>query len=210
MTESLVLSISGGAAGIVLAIWLTKMLAVWQPPIDIPVIPAINMDFRVMIFAVIASLLTGVLFGLAPALQSTRAELAPALKNEAVAERLRKFQIRDLLVGAQVALSVVLLVGSVLVVRSLRHALTVNMGLDPRQVATVSIDLGLQGYDETRGREFQQRLMERVRALPGIQSAGLIDGLPLTLNSSNSWIFVEGQPVPPPSETPSAAIFTSR
>ncbi len=100
------------------------------------------------------------------------------------------------------------MVGSVLVVRSLQHALSLNLGFEPRHAATVSFDLGLQGYDETRGREFQRRVLERVRALPGIESAGLIDGLPLSLNWNNSGVFIEGKPAPRAADTPLAAIFT--
>ena len=101
------------------------------------------------------------------------------MKNEAVAERLRRFQIRDILVAAQVALSVVLLVGSMLVVPSLQHALNLNLGFEPRHAAAVSVHLGLQGDDETRGREFQRRVLERVRSIPGIEAAGMINGMPL-------------------------------
>ncbi len=207
LTESTVLSLCGGGAGLVLSIWMTKLLAVWSPPIDVPVIPAVSVDFRVMLFAMGISLLTGLLFGLAPAMQSTRAELAPALKNEAVAERLRKFQVRDVLVAAQVALSVVLLVGSVLVVRSLQRALSVNIGFEPKQAAALSFDLGLQGYDETRGREFERRVLERVRALPGIKAAGLTSGIPLSLNWNNNGVYIEGKPAPAPSDVTLAATY---
>ena len=207
LTESVVLSILGGAAGVLLAIWLIDLFAAWRPPVDIPVIPKLAIDRAVLLFAMAASLFTGLLFGLVPALQSTRAGLAPALKNDAAVEKIRRFHLRDVLVAAQVALSVVLLVGSVLVVRSLQHALTLPMGFEPRHAASVSMDLALQGYDETRGREFKRRLTEKVRALPGIESAGLINALPLSLNISNSPILVEGRPVPRAAEMQLAGIF---
>ncbi len=207
LTESFVLSIAGGAAGILLALWLTGLFAAWRPPVDIPIVPMVGIDLRVMIFAALVTVLTGLLFGLAPALQSTRAELAPALKNEAVAERLRRFQIRDALVAAQIALSVILIVGSVLVVRSLQHALSLNLGFEPRHAAAVSFDLALQGYDQAPAREFQRRILERVRAMPGIESAGTVTGLPLTLNWSNSTVFVEGKPVPRASDATLAAMY---
>ena len=207
LTESMVLSILGGAAGVLLAEWLADLFTAWRPPIDVPVIPVVGLDLRVMLFALAASLVTGILFGLVPALQSTRAGLAPALKNEAVAERLRRFHMRDFLVAAQVALSVVLLVGSVLVVRSLQQALNLKLGFEPRHAASVSFDLALQGYDETRGREFQHRVMERVRSMPGIESAGTINGLPLSLNWSNSGVFIEGKPVPRAADVPMAAMY---
>ena len=207
LTESTVLSIFGGALGVLLARWMVELFAAWQPPVDVPVVPVLHIDSQVLVFAALASLITGIVFGLAPAIQATRAELAPALKNEAVDDRLRRFQLRDLLVGAQVALSVVLIVGSVLVVRSLRHALSLNLGFEPRHAASVSYDLSLQGYDATRAREFQQRVLERVRSLPGIEAAGLINGLPLTLNINNSGILLEGKPPANTADTPLAAMF---
>jgi len=207
LMESVVLSVAGGAAGVLLALWLTDLFAAWHPPVDMPVIPALAIDRTVLFFAALVSLLTGILFGLAPALQSTRTSLMPALKNEAPAKGLRRFHLRDLLVAAQVALSVVLLVGSVLVVRSLQHALSLHLGFEPRHAAAVSVDLGLEGYDESRGREFQRRLLAKVRALPGIESAGLINALPLTLNINNDSIFLEGKPVPRAADAPMAAMY---
>ena len=105
------------------------------------------------------------------------------------------------------ALSVVLLVGSVLVVRSLQNALSLHLGFEPKHAAAVSVNLGLEGYDESRGREFQRRLIDKVRALPGIESAGLINALPLTLSISTNRIFVEGKPVPRAADAPMAAMY---
>ncbi len=207
LTESVVLAFAGGAAGLLVAVWLTDLFAAWRPPVEAPVFPALTLDARVILFAGLASLFTGVLFGLVPALQSVRASLAPALKNEAPVQRFRRFQLRDALVAAQVALSVVLLVVSVLVVRSLQHALNLHLGFEPRHAASVSFNLALQGYDETRGHEFQRRLIEKVRAVPGIEAAGIISGLPLTLIISNNEILVEGKPVTRAAETPFAAMY---
>jgi predicted permease len=207
LTESLVLSIAGGAAGLLLAVWLTDLFAAWHPPVGAPVTASVGLDLRVLLFAVASSLATGILFGLAPALQSTRAGLAPALKNEAVAERLRRFHVRDFLVSAQVALALVLLVASVLVVRSLQQALNLKLGFEPRHAASVSVDLGLQGYDDTRSHEFQRSVLERVRAMPGIEAAGIVSGFPLTLNWNNSGILIEGKPVPRAADIPMAAMY---
>jgi predicted permease len=207
LTESLMLAIAGGAAGILLASWLNNLVNAWRPPIDIPVIPQVVLDPRVLLFTAGVSLLTALLFGLAPALQSTRAKLIGAIKNEAPSEKLRRLNLRDVLVTAQVALSVVLLIGSILVVRSLQHALSLNLGFEPRHAAVLSYDFAAQGYDEQRGREFQRRLLEKVRSLPGIEAAGIIDGLPLTLNISNSGIHVEGRPDPRAGEIPLANMY---
>ena len=207
LTESTLLSLAGGVAGLLLAFWLTALFSLWRPPIDVPVFPTLTVDARVMAFALAVSLATGLLFGLAPALQSAGTGLAGAMKNEAVGPRLRRFHARDVLVGAQVALSVVLLVGSVLVVRSLQHAMSLNLGFDPAHASQACMDLGIQGYNEARGLEFQRRLLERVRSMPGIQSAGIIDGMPLSLNSSNDAIFIEGKPAPKVADAPMAGAF---
>jgi predicted permease len=207
LTESLILSIGGGAVGILLARWLNDLVNAWRPPIDVPVIPHVAMDVRVLLFTAVVSLLTAVLFGLAPALQSTRGGLVGAIKNEAPSEKLRHFTLRDILVTAQVALSVVLLIGSILVVRSLQHALSLNLGFDPRHAAVLSYDFAAQGYDEQRGHQFQRHLLDKVRSMPGIEAAGVIDGLPLTLSISNNAIFLEGKPEPRPGDVPMANTY---
>jgi predicted permease len=207
LTESLMLSIAGGAAGILLAYWLNDLVNVWRPPVDIPVIPHVVMDARVLLFTAGVSLLTALLFGLAPALQSTRASLAGAIKNDAPSEKLRRLNLRDILVTTQVALSVVLLIGSILVVRSLQHALSLNLGFNPQHAAVLSYDFAAQGYDEERSREFERLLLAKVRSLPGLEAAGIIDGLPLTLNISNSGIFVEGKPEPRAGDVPLANMY---
>jgi predicted permease len=208
LTESLLLSLAGGAAGVLLAVWLTDRFAVWRPPVDVPVIPQISVDWHVVLFTAAASIFTGVLFGLAPALQSVRVDLAPALKNEAISERLRRFSLRDVLVTGQIALSVVLLIGSLLMVRSLQRALTLNLGFEPRGAAVAEFDLRLEGYDTPRGKDFQRRLLERVRNAPGIESAGMATTIPLTLNWNSDAIFVEGRPEPKASDVPQATMFT--
>jgi predicted permease len=207
LTESLMLSIVGGAAGIVLAWWLNDLVNVWRPPVDVPVIPHVVMDTRVLLFTAVVTLLTGLLFGLVPALQSTRASLVGAIKNEAPSEKLRRLNLRDILVATQVALSVVLLIGSILVVRSLQHALSLNLGFDPQHAAVLSYDFAAQGYDEKRSRQFQRLLLAKVRTTPGIEAAGVIDGLPLTLNISNSGVFFEGKPEPRAGDVPSANMY---
>ena len=207
LAESLMLSLAGGASGILLANWLNDLVNVWRPPVDIPVIPHVAMDARVLLFTAVVSVFTGILFGLAPALQSTRAGLLGAIKNDAPSERFRRLNLRDVLVTTQVALSVVLLIGSILVVRSLQHALSLNLGFDPQHAAVLSYDFAAQGYDEERGRQFERRLLDKVRSLPGIEAAGVIDGLPLTLNISNSGVFLEGKPEPRAADVPTANMY---
>ena len=168
LTESLLLSLAGGAAGVLLAAWLTALVNVWRPPIDTLTIARVVMDTRVFLFAAAVSLASAFLFGLMPALESARVGLAAAIKNDAPSDKFRRLTTRDLLVTVQVALSVVLLIASILVVRSLQHALSLNLGFQPEHAAVLSLDLAGQGYSEQRSREFQRRLLDKVRAMPGI------------------------------------------
>jgi predicted permease len=207
LTESLLLSIAGGAAGVLLAWWLIDLVNLWRPPLDIPILPHVGMDMRVLLFAAAVSLLTTFLFGLAPALQSARTGLAGAMKNDAPWHKLHRLNLRDILVTIQVALSVVLLIGSILVLRSLQHALHLNLGFQPQHAAVLSLDLAGQGYDEERGREFQRRLLDKVRGMPGIQAAAMSDRVPLTLNPSNDAVYLEGKPEPRPGDVPRTESF---
>jgi predicted permease len=202
LTENLVVALAGGLGGALVALWISDALTGWRPPIDFPLTLNITPDARVFLFALLVSVLTTLLFGLAPALQTTRADLVPALKNEAASEKLRRWHLRDYVVGVQVALSTLLLVCSVLVVTSLQRAVDAPIGYNPKGAVTASFDLSMQHYDETRGREFQRRFLEKVRALPGIESAALTNWLPLSLNSSSDSVFVEGRPQPKATEAP--------
>lgn len=174
---------------------------------DFPLTAPLEVDARVLLFTLLLSLATSVLFGLAPALQATCTDLVPALKNDSSVARLPRWQFRDLLVGVQVALSAVLLIGSVTAVRSLRRALEIPLGFNPQDAVSLSSDLALEGYDEPRGREFQRRLLERAGGLPGIYSTALVNALPLSLNRSWNTIHVEGKPALKASEAPHATYY---
>lgn len=202
LTESLILAFFGGAGGVVLAAWITDGVAAWRPPIAIPLDFRSGIDWNVLVFTAAVVTVSSVLFGLAPALQATRGDLLPALKN--AGGQFHKWAVRDAVVALQVALSVVLLAGSVLVLRSLQNAMSVNLGFDPQGVAIVRFDLGLQGYDKARVRDFQRRVLEKVRQLPAIESAAACDRLPLSMEFSKTGILVDGKPEPKPSDLPIA------
>jgi predicted permease len=199
LAESLLLSIAGAAGGLLLASWIVGFIASWRPPLDIPINFDVPLDHRVLLFTAAAGLLTTLLFGLAPAIQSARTDLVSALKN--AAGRFRRWQPRELLVTAQISLSVLLLVATSLVVHSLQRALTINIGFNPQNAAAVGVDLGLAGYDHTRGAEFQRRLVLKAAALPGIQSAALADTIPLSIDQSHTSIRRADKPEPKPSDT---------
>jgi predicted permease len=194
LTESILLSTLGGALGLWLAYWLVDAIMAFRPPVDIPLSADFYIDGRVLLFTLIVSVLTGVVFGLLPALQASRADLVPALKDEASRGGYRRSWLRNGLVVLQVSLSLVLLISAGLVLRGLQHAQLLNPGFVPQHALEMSFDLNLQGYDGPRTQEFKRRLLERVRALPEVQSAGLCSLVPLSLSFNNNSIYVEGQP----------------
>src|SRR5581483_11127097 len=170
LTESVLLSIAGGVAGLLLAVWLIDLVIAFRPPIDFPLTFDLAADWRVLAFAGVVSLVTGIIFGLAPAMQSTHPELVPALKDMSSASGYRRSRLRSGLVVVQIALSLVLLVAAGLVVRALQQLRTMNPGFQVENGLMMSFDLGLQGYDKARGQEFQRRLVENVRSLPGVKA----------------------------------------
>jgi predicted permease len=204
LTESLLLAFAGGALGLLPASWLVGLVATFKLPLNVPLAVEIFIDYRVFVFTFLLSLGTGVLFGLLPALQATRTDLVPSLKDEVSFGGHRRSWLKSSLIVAQVSLSLVLLVGGGLMMRALEKAQTINLGFDPQHAVEVAFDLRLQGYESARGKEFQKRVLEQVRALPGVQSAGIADLIPVDLHFSRASIFVEGQPLERPANVPTA------
>ena len=208
LTESVLLSVTGGAVGLLLAAWINHFVAAIKLPMDIALLFDLRIDWRVLIFALAISLATGVLFSLLPALQSSKPALIPALKDESSMAGFRRSRLRNALVIAQIALSLVLLVSAGLIVRSLQAAQRMRPGFNPQNAVAISFDLGLQGYDDAKGRPFYERVLERVRALPGVRSVAFIDVLPLSLDYSSTSVYIEGQPVTSKSNLRSAIPYS--
>jgi macrolide transport system ATP-binding/permease protein len=204
MTESVMLSVLGGAGGILVAAWINQMVRGVGLPIDIALVFDLRIDWRVISFTLALSILTGLVFSLIPSLQSSKPALVPALKDESSMAGFRRSHLRNILVVAQIALSLVLLISAGLIVRSLQAAQRMRPGFNPENAVALSFDVGLQGYDEAKGRAFQKQVLERVRALPGIESAALTDNIPLSLNYNNTTIYLEGQPAASSSDLPLA------
>ena len=204
LTESVLLSIVGGVAGVLLAYWIVDVLLAFKPPIDFPLSMDIDIDWRVLLFSLFVSVLAGMIFGLAPALQATKAGLSQALRETSAQGGAARTRLRSVLVVAQIAISLVVLIAAGLVVRTLQQLQTMNPGFDPSNALTMSFDLGLQGYDEPRGQQFYRQLTERVQALPGVKSATVSSYIPLSLNYNSRSIFIEGQPAERGENVPTA------
>src|SRR5688572_25372159 len=171
LTESILLSFVGGAAGVFLALWILKILLALRPPIDFPLAIDVEVDWRVLLFSLGVSIVAGVIFGLAPSLQATRPNITTTLKDTAAQGGAARTRLRSVLVVAQIAISLVVLIAAGLVVRTLQQLQTMSPGFDPNNALTMSFDLGLQGYDDARGQQFYRQLTERVQAVPGVESA---------------------------------------
>jgi macrolide transport system ATP-binding/permease protein len=197
LTESLVLAFLGGASGGLLAVAACKLFSGWHAPIDFPVQLAVSPDWRVLAFAAAATLFSGLLFGLGPALRSSRADLNPLLKGSpgvTLFKAKHRVAMRDLLLVGQVAFCFVLVFGCVLSLRGLQRSLTLPLGFDPRNVAIAGVELASAGYNEAQVALFQQRLAENVRALPGIESVAYANSLPLSIDQSTTTVQRTGEP----------------
>lgn len=205
ITEGLLLAIAGGLLGFGIAEGACAFFDSWHPRFNIPLGATLHPDFTVFCFAFGVAVVTTLVFGLTPALHAIRVDAIASLKNEPVSRRLRKWSVRDLLVTGQIAVSVILVISSVLVVRSLQHALSLNLGFNPNHAVSLSFDLRLKGYSVESSRRFDRELIGKVSTLPGIQSAGIINNLPLSVaHGNNNIISRADRPVP---KHPSGAVI---
>ncbi|MFZ0063159.1 MAG: ABC transporter permease [Pyrinomonadaceae bacterium] len=198
LTESVLLSLVGGALGLLFAVWGTAALSALAPD-NIPRLNEVGMDGRVFGFTLATSLLTGIVFGLVPAIQASKPDLNEALKEGSrgsMGSGSGK-RTRSILVAVEVALSLVLLIGAGLMIKSFIRLQQTHLGFNTENLLTMGLTLSESRYPEDQQQvAFFQRTLEQVRALPGIQSAGVTTGLPLTLSLSGSDFRVEGQPEP--------------
>jgi putative ABC transport system permease protein len=188
-TESLLLALLGGAAGLLLAVWGVDLLLALSPQ-DIPRLDQVKVDGRVLGFAAFGTLFSCLVFGLVPALYSVNPDLGEPLKGggRGNAEVPGRRRLRDLLVITEFALALPLLVGAGLLINSFMRLRGVNPGFDPDQLLTVQLPLPMQKYPETgQAVDFHQELLERMRTLPGVRSASISTNLPLQAGNLNDF-----------------------
>lgn len=193
LTETLLLFLLAGLAGMFVADRVVKILAA-RMPTDKPLSPEIGLDLRVFGFALLLSLVTGIIFGLVPALRASKPDLIPALKNDMGSRQSghRRSRLRSLFVVAQVTLSVALLIGAGLFIRSLRNTRAIDPGFKVENALLVPVDLKFQRYSEAVGLDFQRRLLENVRGLPGVTGASYVRDVPLGQSSGFVVVTTEG------------------
>jgi putative ABC transport system permease protein len=204
LTESVLLSLLGGIVGLLLAYWGTAALVRMLPPNQISALPFLanlKVDARMLGFSFGLSVVTGMIFGLAPALQSSRLELTGVLKEGGrntsgnVSQRLRSG-----LVMAEIALAVVLLVGAGMLLKSLVRVLQTDPGFNPENILTMTVVLPAEKYTDANSQiNFQDEMQQRVQTLPGVAGAGTVDKLPLEPGNTTR-VNVEGDPIPTPGQ----------
>jgi predicted permease len=194
MVENLVVALAGGGLALLGTIWTARTIGDFMPATTLPISLKGGLDSRVLLATILVSVFTAVVSGAVPALRSSALSPMMVLKDEALSTSggLGKSRLAAGLVVAQVALSLVLLTCAGLFVRSLNNAQKSDIGFDPNHVYLATFDLDTMGYSSTRGTEFDKQLLNRVRALPGVQSATLADFSPLSFTIHSGGVRPEG------------------
>jgi len=193
LTESFVLAVLAGVVGLVLAAWITRLLAQMQVPSAIPIVLDVTMDMRVLVAGMGLALLTSLVFGLAPIVQAARIDVVAMLKDgQAMGGSARRAPLGSVLVVAQIAVSLTLLVAAGLFIRTLRQAEMIPLGFEGRNVVIGTIDLGLNGYTDATGRQLYRTLLERTAALPGVARAAMASPVPLEFYTSEDTVWSDG------------------
>jgi putative ABC transport system permease protein len=198
LTESLLLSIAGGIAGTLLAAWGVQVLSTIVPP-DFPRRGEIEIDGWVLGFTLLISVLTGIIFGLAPAIQSTKLDLVDALKagGRNSAGSSHRHSLRSLLVMSEMALALILLIGAALMIQSFLRLRQVGAGFTPDSILTMQVSLPSYSYPRDRRPAVFQQVLDRAQSVPGVQVAAAAKHLPLSGDNMNFAFDIEGRPFPP-------------
>jgi putative ABC transport system permease protein len=207
LTESTMLACAGGLLGLLFAVWGVSLLSSFIPA-DVPRFDETSLDLRVLGFTLAASVVTGILFGLAPAIHSSRLDMNEALKEggRSATEGRGRSRVRSLLIVSEVALSLVLLVGAGLLVKSFVRLRNTDPGFDPQNTLTASLSLASVRYEKDEQiTRFYDQLIERARALPGVESVGAVAPLPLGGNNISFSFVLLDRPEPPPGQGVSAS-----
>ncbi len=190
-TEAVLISLIGGAAGLWGSVALLHALSVWRPLSTVPLQVAVNPDAKVYLFALLLALASGFLFGAVPVRQILRTHPYEVVKSGASARVGRRVTVRDLLLVVQIAICAVLVTSSMVAVRGLARSLQSNFGFEPQNATLVATDLQMAGYRGDSVSAMQKRMIDALQTIPGVQSVGSVDRLPLYYGSNGSQVFTD-------------------
>lgn len=201
LTESLLLSLMGGAAAAMLAYWSANAISSQRPIPGVPLGFDLRVDARVLLVTSLVAFVATIIFGLVPALRATRPNVVPALKGEEGTSRAgRPWSLRNTLVVVQVTLSIVLLISAGLFLRSLRFGRNMDLGIRKDSMWTAAVNMNVRGLDEARGKVFFRDTLDRARSIPGVEGAAWASPPPLDFNADGAEVIIEGRQVAPEKE----------
>ncbi len=192
LTEALVLSLAGGVVGMAGAVAILRMLSTWRPIPDIPINVPVNPDVATYALALLLAVFSGVFFGMVPVRQVLRSDPWQIIRSGAAdLGGARRFTLRDVLLGLQIAICAVLVTASLVAVRGLARSLESNYGIQPKGVMLVKTDLQMAGYSGEQRLQMQKRMLDAAAAIPGVTAVGYADRLPLSIGGNDSDVFAD-------------------
>jgi predicted permease len=192
LTEAVLVSLAGGVIGLAGGVAILHGLSAWQPFTNIPINVPVNPDLRTYLVALALALVSGLLFGIVPVRQVLRADSWQVIRTGGSGMTgMRRFTMRDLLLVTQIAICAVLVTSSLVAVRGLARSLQSNFGFQPQNAMIVYCDLHMSGYGDDGALQMQQRMIDQAAAIPGVESVGYIDMLPLSLGGSDSDVYTD-------------------
>jgi predicted permease len=191
LTEAILISLAGGAVGLLGGIGILRWLSAWEPVPNIPINVPVNPDVWTYVVAFALALLSGLLFGIVPVRQVMKADPWQTIRAGGTVGGMRRFTLRDLLLAGQIAICAVLVTSSLVAVRGLARSLHSNFGFQPEHAMLVDTDLQMAGYSGDKTPEMQRRMLDAVGAIPGVTSVGYVDHIPLGLGGGDSFVYTD-------------------
>ena len=191
LTEAMLISLAGGAAGLLGSVVLLHRLSAWQPFPEFPMNIPVNPDPKVYLVALMLALVSGLLFGIVPVRQVLRANAYEIVKAGSTGTVGRRITARDILLAVQIAICALLVTSSMVAMRGLARSLHSNFGIEPRNALLVNTDLKISGYDGDRAAAMQRRMIDAMETIPGVTSVGLVDSPPLHMGWSDSDVYTD-------------------